>query len=388
MQFSTPPPTNRTLLPSAKRRVVFALVGLAAVFLRFITSPVRAVLARSCRDRPVFLYEPYGMGDVLALQPLVLAHLAAGRRVVLAARAPWKDLIPPHPSFTFVPVSPAYASTDATKKYRGFVRSVLSLARLLYPYAAGADGLDVRGDVRSLVILYLAGCGSVYTLPRYYTANDCLVMPFAARRVEMPRNVSRRLLNGVFAPAGVVLTRSRVNHLLPSPPPVVDDHRIGIIALTPWIGKCWFPELWRETIDRLRADSLCPILLCGPDEKADALAAIGCSVSAIECHEADDVRSWVAELAECGAIITVNTGPMHLADALDKPLVVLEGSSRLPLWAPEGNRAFVVHHQDVAACAPCHQVGDTITCGRRCMRLILPDEVIAALATVRGKRPS
>ena len=326
------------------------------------------------------------MGDVLALQPLVIAHLETGRRVVLAARAPWKDLIPPHPFFTFVPVSPAYASSDATKKYRGFVRGVLSLARLLYPYAAGADGLDVRGDVRSLVILYLAGCGRVYTLPRYYTANDCLVMPFAARRVPMPHNVSRRLLNGVFAPAGAVCGRSRVIHLLPALPSVQDDRRIGLIALTPWIGKCWFPEYWRETIDRLRADSLSPVLLCGPGEKADALAAIGYSESAIECCEADDVKSWVAQLAQCGAIIAVNTGPMHLADALDKPLVVLEGSSRLPLWAPEGDHAFVVHHQDVAACAPCHQIGDTKACGRRCMRLIQPDEVIAALATVRGKR--
>ena len=54
-----------------------------------------------------------------------------------------------------------------------------------------------------------------------------------------------------------------------------------------------------------------------------------------------------------------------------------------PYWAPEGERAFVVHHQTAAGCAPCHQVGDA-GCGRRCLALIRVDEVLEALRAVES----
>lgn len=388
MRYSMPPPVNRKIRPSLKRRLMFTLVGIAAVLVRLLTAPWRAKASRShSDDRVVFLYEPYGMGDVLALQPLVVAHLAAGRRVILAARAPWRELIPPHPRFTFAAASPKYASYSPSEKYKGFVRDVLSLARALRVHAVGSEGIDVRGDVRSLIILYLAGCGSVSTLPRYFTANDCIVMPLAAHRVPLRSDVSRRLLNGAFAPAGAVLPRSSVRHLLPSGAVIPDFRRIGLIPLTPWEGKCWIPELWREVLVKLKARGFHPVVLCGPGESFPALAAVGAEGLNLECREANTVRKWVALLAKCGSVISVNTGPMHLADALDKPLVVLEGSSRLPLWAPEGDRAFVLHHQQAAGCAPCHQVGDIRKCHRRCMALIRPDEVLNALNEVLRNSP-
>ena len=380
MRYNIPPPAPATrIVPSFARRAAFALGGIAAVAARLLTAPWRARLARRRgADAPVFLYEPYGMGDVVALQPLVLAHLAAGRKVVLAAKPAWGCLVPPHPAFTFAPVSPAYTAYDPARKYRGFFRDAWALAKALRPHAAGADAIDVRGDVRSLVILYLAGCGRVRTLPRYFTANDCRVAPFAAPFVELRRDVSRRRVNAAFAPPGAELQRPTLKHLMPAGVVVPDPRRVGLVPLTPWAGKRWPPERWREIAQKLKASGRAPVVLCGPGERAAALAAAGCGADDVECREADGVRKWVALLAKCGAVVTVNTGPMHLADALDKPLVVIEGGSRLPLWAPEGERAYVVHHQTAAGCAPCHQVGDA-GCGRRCLALVRVDEVLEAL---------
>ncbi|MGI5869503.1 MAG: glycosyltransferase family 9 protein [Kiritimatiellia bacterium] len=380
MRYNAPPPDPATrITPSFVRRVAFALGGLAAVALRLFTAPWRARLARRRgADAPVFLYEPYGMGDVIALQPLVRAHLDAGRAVVLAAKPAWADLVPPHPAFSFVPVSPGYTSYDPRRKYRGFFRQARRLARALRPHAAGADGIDVRGDVRSLVILYLAGCGRVRTLPRYFTANDCRVVPLAARFVPLRRDVSRRLVNAAFAPEGATLDRPTMKHLMPSGGVVPDPRRIGLVPLTPWAGKQWVPERWRDVVQKLKAAGFTPVVLCGPGERAAALDATACEPGDVDCREADSPRRWVALLAKCGAIVTVNTGPMHVADALDKPLVVIEGGSRLPLWAPENDHAVVIHHQPEAPCAPCHQVGDP-GCGRRCLMLVEVDEVLDAL---------
>ncbi len=385
MRYSVPPDETARIYPSVKRQLVFAAGGLLAILVRITTAHDRAALARKRENASLFLYEPYGMGDVIVLQPLILSFLDSGRNVILAAKPAWFEIVPPHPNFTFVPVSPAYTAYEASKKYRGFFRSALNLAQSLREYASGTEGIDVRGDVRSLIILYLAGCGRVRTLPRYFTANDCLVMPFAAERVQLLHGVSRRIVNAAFAPPGTYLKRPSLTHLMPAAAVIPDYRRIGLIPLTPWIGKRWIPELWRETILRLRVEGFAPVVLCGPDETDDALAAVGGEDLSLECREATGVRNWVALLAKCGSVITVNTGPMHIADALNKPLVVIEGSSRLPLWAPEGEHAFVVHHQDVAGCAPCHQVGDVKKCHRRCMALTRPDEVMVALQEVLRK---
>ena len=379
MQYSTPPPEGRRIRPSFRRRVFFFHGGIAAVLLRVVTAPWRKFLSRRRGHDTVFIYEPYGMGDVLALQPLVIAHIEAGNKVVLAAKAEWREIVPPHALFTFVPVNQLYAAPEGGKKRNaGFFRT----ARMLRRFAAGARGIDVRGDVRSIMIMYLAGCGRVYTLPRYFTANDSYVVPFAAHRVKLQTNVSRRMLNASFAPEGVEYGRTSVKHLARLASPTSEIGRVGIIPMTPWAGKRWIPELWRETILKLRLENFTPVILCGPFETEIALQAADAEDLDIECMECDSVSRWVTELAKCGSVLSVNTGPMHLADALDKPLVVLEGSSRLPLWAPEGERAFVVHRQDLVECAPCHQVGDTAKCHRHCMALIRPGDVLEALRVV------
>lgn len=383
-RFSSPPAPKSRILPPLTRRIAFFALGVAAILVRIATAHHRAKLARQRHEPPIFIYEPFGMGDIIVLQPLVLTWLTAGRHVVLAAKPTWAEIVPPHPAFTFIAVSPTYANSNSTRKHHGLFKELHALSRTLNPHVAGSIGIDVRGDVRSIILLYLAGCRTVRTLPRYYTANDCCVPPFAAQRVKLIRNVSRRIVNTAFGPLDTPLSRPSLSHLLPKTGVIPDANRIGLVPLTPWGGKRWIPENWREIILRLRTEGFNPVLLCGPDETAAAIEAVNGSDLQLECREADSVRSWVAKLAKCGSVITVNTGPMHIADALNKPIVVLEGPSRLPLWAPEGDRTFVVHHQGEAGCAPCHPTGDLDTCGHRCMRLVRPDEVLTALKTVQG----
>lgn len=381
-RFSTPPDSNTRILPSPIRRFAFCTIGILAIMTRAATALRRAKLSRAHAQPPIFIYEPFGMGDIITLQPLVLAWLAAGRHVVLAAKPAWSEIIPPHPAFTFIPVSPTYAAPDSAHKHRRLFKELLYLARELKPHLAGSIGIDVRGDVRSLILLYLAGCATVRTLPRYYTANDCRVPLLAARRVELRRHVSRRLVNAAFAPPNTPFSRPTLSHLLPKTGINTDSKRVGLVPLTPWEGKRWIPERWREMILNLSADGFRPVVLCGPGEADAAIEAVNGNGLQLECLEANTVRDWVVQLAKCGSVITVNTGPMHIADALNQPIVVLEGPSRLPLWAPEGDRTFVVHHQAEVGCAPCHPVRNLETCGHRCMRLIRPEEVLSALQII------
>ena len=105
-----------------------------------------------------------------------------------------------------------------------------------------------------------------------------------------------------------------------------------------------------------------------------------------EVLEAKTVPDWVRLLSTCGAAVCVNTGPMHVADALDLPLVVVDGASRLPLWAPEGPRSAVVEHQADVPWAPVHPTSSNGPAVQRgVMALVRPDEVLSALERVLSR---
>ena len=382
-------PRRRRILPSPERRAAFFALGCATAAVRVATAPFRARSARHA-TRPVLVFEPFGMGDALLLQPLVRAHLAAGRRVALAARAAWAPLFPPAPGFSFVPVAPAWAEPDPARKYRNPLRDLFAAARALRPAARGADCIDPRGDPRSILALYLAGAARVFSLPRYWSATDCRLPPLAARFVPLDRDVPRRVVSRAFAPDGVPYGRPDLSHLVP--PGVARDPRaVALVPLTPWEGKRWPPAHWAELAAALRGKEFRPVVLCGPGETAAAVAAIGensadSANSACEIKEARDAAGWVANLSACGAAVCVNTGPMHLADALDLPLVVVDGASRLPLWAPEGPRSAVVERQ---AAAPRVSIHPTRSNGpavqRALMAPVQPAEVLVALERVLAR---
>ncbi|MCL1910235.1 MAG: hypothetical protein FWG05_04795, partial [Kiritimatiellaeota bacterium] len=122
-----------------------------------------------------------------------------------------------------------------------------------------------------------------------------------------------------------------------------------------------------------------PVIIVGPGEDAGRLPYA-------PARQARSVRDWVCLIAECGAIVAVNSGPMHIADALNKPLVVLEGATHLPLWGPENPHAVDVSHQHELECAPCNQEKPAHVCGAKCMALITPEEVFQAFKNTHEAR--
>ena len=363
---------RRRIRPSFFRRIAFAGVGWMAAMVR-----VLRVGTRRTEQPPVVLLEPFGLGDAIALQPLVRALCEAGRDVRVGTRAAWFPVFPPHPNLRLFEAVPPWAARDGRDKYRGLLRRVRPFLRALRAEARGAVGIDPRGDVRSILALHLAGCVRVETLERYYTANDCPV-PAGAAQVRHPivRTVPRWQLNGVFA-LDLDLSPPDLRFLLGKSASPKSEVRVALLPMTPWIGKRWLPEGWREVVRGVRERGAEPCALCGPGEEEEAVAALG--GADIPVRVCADVGTWARELANVSAAIAVNTGPMHVASALGIPVVLLEGSSRQPLWAPPRRPYAVVLHQAEVSCAPCHQVGDCQRCGRRCMTLVRADEVLSAL---------
>lgn len=371
-------PSERRIRPSALRRVAFFALGVAAAFARVATWPRRRALRRRAgAPEPVFLLEPYGLGDAIALQPLVRALCEAGRDVAVGTCRAWFPVFPPHPRLTLVESVPPWAARDERAKYRGLVRRLRAFLPALRRVARGRVGIDPRGDVRSVLALYAAGCVRVETLTHYVTANDCLVFPGAARRRPVRRDVVRWRLNGVFAP-DLPLSPPDLRFLRPAAASstALARPRVALIPLSPWAGKWWRPEGWRDVARGLRDRGAEPYALCGPGEEDEARAALG--DADVPVRVCGDIAAWVGALSGASAAIAVNTGPMHVASAIGVRVILLEGSSRLPLWQPPCPPFEIVTHQADIPCAPCHQVGDGRRCRFRCMAAITADEVLRA----------
>lgn len=89
-------------------------------------------------------------------------------------------------------------------------------------------------------------------------------------------------------------------------------------------------------------------------------------------------------LALARAAVTNDSGLMHVAAAVDRPLVALFGSSTPDYTPPQSGRAVVLY--DRIACSPCFKR----SCPRghtRCLMLIEPERVWAALQPILATAP-
>lgn len=92
-----------------------------------------------------------------------------------------------------------------------------------------------------------------------------------------------------------------------------------------------------------------------------------------------------ALIESCDAFIGTDSGPMHIADALDMPMVALMSSKNyIEIWQPVSANARVLNHP--ISCGPCFLA----ECPRHneCMAMITPEEVITALRRVIGHKRS
>ena len=382
--FPDPP---REIFPGFGSRLAFKLLVVAAVAVRAATWPARLFrrvfpgsAGKPGPDRGVLLLEPFGMGDALLLQPLVLSWLASGRRVALAGKPEWKPMFPPHERFSYLPARPHWVSSGGLPKWILLPLDIVRTAWTLRRAARGSLCICPRGDARAVIALWLSGADEVRTLPRYFSANDCRVSRLAATLVELDRMAPRRIVSRAFAPHGAAYGRPSLCHIRRSgfeaEAAVGSGRRIGIVPKASIPEKEWIPGYWARFVGRLVEKGFSPVAFCGPGEEAAACEALGGADVAI--RTVTGPAEWVSLLDSCEAVVSVNTGPMHIADALDKPLVVIDGPSRLPLWAPEGDRSIVLHRQDIAPDMPMH-FGRPHQRQDRVMSLVTPQMALQAL---------
>jgi len=249
--------------------------------------------------------------------------------------------------------------------------------------------IDLQSLLRSGVVAWLAGGGvtvglddpregarAFYDLivprPTHYThAVDWYLGALTALGVPVHRNFT-------WLPPRPVAAKALCEKWLP------DAGRW--IALQPgarWLNKRWPVEYFAELVSTL-TDRFADVRFVVLGGQADReLGEFICNAASGRCLDLTG-RTTLPEMVEwtrhCELMITNDTGPMHVAAALNKPVVALFGPTEPRRTGPYGQLDRVLQHD--LPCVPCMKDSCRYHQPFECLRGLTPNRVVARVAQI------
>ncbi|HYH04381.1 MAG TPA: glycosyltransferase family 9 protein, partial [Bacillota bacterium] len=142
--------------------------------------------------------------------------------------------------------------------------------------------------------------------------------------------------------------------------------------------KSWSVTAYSELLRNLADSYQCFLIGAAPDrvglEKIATESGTEVTVLAGELT----LGELAAFLCEIKLLITVDTGPMHLANAVGTPVVALFGPTDPHIWGPRGKHDRVLY--GAVNCAPCWGKGECLE--HHCMTEIKVSDVLKAVNEV------
>jgi heptosyltransferase-2 len=145
-------------------------------------------------------------------------------------------------------------------------------------------------------------------------------------------------------------------------------------------AKRWLPERFAEVAESISNGSDGKWILFGTNNDFSVGETIAAKLGnkCINRIGQTTLDELISELRECRAILTNDTGTMHLATLLDIPVVAIFGSTEPQLTGPLGENHVVVRQH--VECSPCFLRECPIDF--RCMKEVTTQEVVRAMMSI------
>lgn len=170
---------------------------------------------------------------------------------------------------------------------------------------------------------------------------------------------------------------------IPAEEPVIGFHTGAFYGT----AKHWLPERYAELIRRLREAYHPHILLFGAPGERDAATTLLGDMRDERVHNLcgeTAVDELVALMAHCHLFISNDSGPMHVAAALQVPQIAIFGSTDPVATGPFSKHAVIV--KKPVECSPCFQRQCPIDL--RCFKAITVDEIFRLIQDILYKEYS
>ncbi len=141
-------------------------------------------------------------------------------------------------------------------------------------------------------------------------------------------------------------------------------------------SKRWPPEYFAQLAKQLVAEGYSVWIFGGPDEKTMADEIGQGDPIHIRDFTGPDLRNAILGLAAARAVVSNDSGLLHVAAALGRPSIGIFGPTSPWHWAPLNPLSAIIELEAELTCRPCHKP----VCRpghHRCMRDIAVDRVLA-----------
>lgn len=201
------------------------------------------------------------------------------------------------------------------------------------------------------------------------------------RALEVPLPVAKKMYIGYTADDVSVVESFLEEHRIHGSIPLV-----VIAPMTTWPSRCWPSERYAQLGDALMGGQHCRVVLIGSRREEEAVANVAAQmrVQPIIASGIFSFRQMAALIARASLLVSGDTGPMHVASAVDTPFVALFGPTPVAERAPLSGRGLTLMHP--VPCGPCDQerCPNTGEDFMRCMKLLTVDEVYEAASALLG----
>jgi len=345
---------------------------------------------RAAEFRKILLIKFSALGDVVHTIPVVnkLRRRYPSAEIDWLVRPAFADLIARHPAVS-------HAIPFPRQRWAGPLREqgprLAGLAQLLFHLRSRRYDLviDLQGQLRSAILALAAGADvrigfdrprpeirrtSPRKLPAeawkhcWQGAREGAWMAYS-HRIALPtidlHAVDRYLCLGPM----LGLDREPPDFSFVVPADAADrverllsDHGVGgaleqsapivLAPMTRWETKHWRSEGFGEVARHFTAKGRAVMLIGSTEERGDCEKIAAAAPGTLNLAGRTSVPELAALLRRCAVCVTNDSGPMHLAVALDRPVVSMFGPSD-PLWIGPYRRPDAVINANLP-CSPCY----------------------------------
>ncbi len=156
---------------------------------------------------------------------------------------------------------------------------------------------------------------------------------------------------------------------------------------TNWETKEWRREAFAEVARHFLQKNHAVVLIGSERERAACEAVAQLAPGAVDLAGETTLSELAALIRRAAVCVTNESGPMHIAVALDRPVVSIFGPTD-PVWAGPYRRAGAVLRAELP-CSPCYlRQLSRCTYGHACMKDVSAAAVIARMESMLAKQTS
>ncbi|MBI1820806.1 MAG: lipopolysaccharide heptosyltransferase II [Nitrospirae bacterium] len=158
---------------------------------------------------------------------------------------------------------------------------------------------------------------------------------------------------------------------------------IGIQPVARWKTKEWSGANFAKLADLIQQNQECQVVFFGSREELLQVQKIVRQMTSLPIIATGKLtlKQLAALLKRCEMLITNDSGPMHLAAALNIPVIALFGATDFRMTGPYGDQHLILHKG--VLCSPCFS-RNCLNKNRpmECMETITPEEVFEAFKKI------